>query len=200
MQRRSAKPRTLETSLDQELVQHSIHLAGQTFTLSQADVLAVVRRALAGGLPPAAKRFTRWYLLVDGERLSVKWVMSLATDLPTDRFTTYQARSQLRKLGLEARSGDAPVVKGKDLNQPKAILAQTIRNIRAYLNGDRAFSPSDEKLCDWVQFCYTFELFAEGAALFKLVRPDAVHPWLYERTRRLARACELRNVAGQSAG
>lgn len=339
-----------------EDVQHSIRLAGETFTPSKADVLDTVRAALAGGVPPTAQRFRRWFLPVDGKRVSVKWVMSLVTGLPTDRFTTYQARNQLRKLGLEARSTDEPgavvppagdaesqsaglnreafyqavlerlegrlaagvrnrsanprvnylrlnhpaprthyelklhktctdlalvfhgpeaenrarlapfeetlsdleakleqsiqvhvggksyslvrlrlppakldmttaheladtwlafievtlpllnqvvaelglMVRGprpndKQLERPRAILTREIRKIRAYLNGDRTLSPSDERMCDWVQFCYTFELFAEGMALFKLVRTDAVHPWLYERTRKLARACELRN-------
>ncbi|MFW6116512.1 MAG: winged helix-turn-helix domain-containing protein [bacterium] len=78
------------------------------------------------------------------------------------------------------------------LERPKTILAREIRNIRAYLDGDQSLSPSDEKLCSWIQFCYTFELFNEGAALFKLVRGDAVNPWLYERAQKLARACELR--------
>ena len=337
----------------------SIKISGETFVLSLTDVLTKVRRALADGLPPEAKRFIHWYLLVDDEPLSVKWVMALVTGLPTDRFTTYQARNQLRKLGLEAQSADkleavgrptsdvepqlaglsreafyravlahlegklppsvynrrlnpqtnylqlvcpapgthyelrllksyteiavhfegrrernlslldqfrpqvetlqeqlgetvyaepwgknwarvyrrrppiqldAPTaealaddwlrfieitlpviekavadlglrvrpgrspttVKEKHLDRPKAILTQTVRDIRAYLNGDQALFPSDDKLCDWIQFCYTFELFAEATDLFKLVRPDAVHPWLYERTQKLARACGLR--------
>jgi hypothetical protein len=79
-----------------------------------------------------------------------------------------------------------------DLERPSAILAREIRSIRAYLYGDRSLSPSDQMLCRWIQFCYTFELFTEGAALFKLVRGDTVDPWLYERTQKLARACELR--------
>jgi len=187
-----------------------IRLGGETFMLSQADVLTAVRAALAGDVPPEAKRFTSWFLPVDGERVSTKWVMSVATGLPVDRFITDDARRQLRRLGLEAQRveqasadlglratrGRRPAItKGKDLDRPRTILAEDIRRIRACLNGDQAFS-SDEKLCDWVQFCYTFELYAEGVALFRLVRPDTVHPWLYERTRRFARACELRGSMG----
>jgi len=337
----------------------SIEVDDKVFTLSQAEVLAAVREAVAGGVPPEARRFKNWHLAVDGERLSVKWVMSLVTGLPYSRFKTGEARRQLSRLGLEAQpvdkertqislADDTPAqvpeltgkeffqavlmrlagrlppevywrdieprggilqlkcpapsshyeimlrrryaevglhfegrresnlalldqfrphlqelqnqlgepicaepwgknwarvslqrpsprldmptartladlllhlievtlpllreavadsglrmergrppdkVKENDLGRPKAILAETIRDICAYLKGDGALSPSDEKLCDWVQFCYTFERFAEGAALFKLVRHDAVPSWLYERTRKLARACEVR--------
>ncbi|MFW6116532.1 MAG: winged helix-turn-helix domain-containing protein [bacterium] len=81
---------------------------------------------------------------------------------------------------------------GTELERPQAILAREIRKIRAYLDGDPSLSPSDQKLCSWIQFCYTFELFSEGAVLFKLVRGDAVDPWQYERTQKLARVCELR--------
>ncbi len=336
---------------------HSIQLAGETFELSQADVLDAVRTALSKGTPPEAERFISWFLPVDGKRLSVKWVVSLVTGLPRSRFGSPQARNQLNKLGLAAqpvdRTAAAPTadeaapqpaeltredfyravlarmagklppgvsnrrinpqvnylkltcpapsthyelymrrryteiaihfegrrdrslalldqfrshlealekqlgepiyaepwgknwakvylkrpppwldaptaealaddwlrfieatlpvvtqatanlglraergrsatVKEKDLDRPKTILAQTIREIRAYLNGDGSLAPSDEKLCEWVQFCYTFELSAEAVRLSKLVRAADVNPWLYERTRKLARACELR--------
>ena len=38
----------------------------------------------------------------------------------------------------------------------------------------------------------TFAIAGVGVALFKLVRAGEVHPWLYERTRKLAQACKLR--------
>lgn len=102
-------------------------------------------------------------------------------------------RQAVADMGLRVGPGRPPAkVKEKDLARPKTVLAQTIRDIRAYLKGDRALSPSDDKLCEWVQFCYNFELFDEGAALFQLVRRDEVHPWLYKRTQKLARACEVR--------
>lgn len=343
-----------------EVKQQPIKLDGETLVLSQANVLEEVRKATADGVPPEAKRFRNWYLTVDGERLSVKWVVSLVTGIPTQRFKTGQARRQLRNLGLEAQSlarakkspaavdevpsspveltreafyqavlarleGKLPACiynrnvnpnsntlrlnhpaprtcyelvlyktytflgltffgseaenrarlvpfqqalpdlgtklgasiqtrvggksysvvylklppakldrttahqiadtwlqfieatlplldqvvaelglmvsgprpKDEDLKRPKAILSRKIRKIRAYLDGDRSLSPSDETLCEWVQFCYTFELFKEGAALFRLVRADTVSSWLYERTRKLARACELHTSVGR---
>lgn len=70
-----------------------------------------------------------------------------------------------------------------------AILAREIGNIRAFLQGRSDYRPSDEKLCDWVNFCYTFELYAEAHELFTLVSPNGVNPWYFERTRKLARIC-----------
>jgi hypothetical protein len=68
--------------------------------------------------------------------------------------------------------------------------------VRDFLNG-RSGRPSDERLCDWVNFCYEFGLFREGRDLFKLIDPSQVNDWYYERTKRLARVCAMK-VAGQA--
>jgi len=63
-----------------------------------------------------------------------------------------------------------------------------LRSIRDSLAG-RAARPTDEHLCDMVQFCYTFELYQEACDLFALVDQPATNPWLYQRTARLASVC-----------
>lgn len=73
------------------------------------------------------------------------------------------------------------------------ILDREIELIRAYLEGRSDQNPSEEKKCDWINFCYTFELYGEGRDLFKLVAADGVNPWYWERTRKLAKICELRS-------
>ena len=71
------------------------------------------------------------------------------------------------------------------------LLDQHVTQIRTFLQG-RSSRPSDEVLCDWVQFCYTFELFDEGYELFNLIVPSAVNEWLYGRVRKLAQVCRIR--------
>jgi len=73
-----------------------------------------------------------------------------------------------------------------------AMLDREIAAIRAFLQGRSDHRPSDEKLCDWVQFCYLFEMYTEGRNLFALVSPDAINPWYLERTRKIARICTLK--------
>lgn len=73
-----------------------------------------------------------------------------------------------------------------------AILDREIDAIRVYLQGHSALQPEDEKLCDWVSFCYTFELYVEGVEIFSLVNPESVQPWYFERTKKIARLCALR--------
>jgi len=70
------------------------------------------------------------------------------------------------------------------------ILDQEVETIRVYLQGNSSLQPSGEKLCDWVNFCYTFEMYAEGKDLFYLVSRSDINPWYYERTKKIAKACE----------
>ena len=71
-----------------------------------------------------------------------------------------------------------------------------IATLRNFLTG-RSGRPSDERLCDWVHFCYEFELYREGRDLFALVDPTQVNPWYYERAKRLAKVCAMK-VAGHA--
>jgi hypothetical protein len=69
-------------------------------------------------------------------------------------------------------------------------LDRQISRIRRLLRGIDP-RPTDEVLCDWVYLCYTFELYAEGHALFALIDPTVAPAAFYERARKLARACRL---------
>jgi len=90
------------------------------------------------------------------------------------------------------RAGGKPVPTDSADSRVHALLDQRLTQIRTFLQG-RSSRPSDEMLCDWVQFCYTFEWFAEGYELFKLIDPSAVNDWFYERTRKLATVCHVRS-------
>ncbi|MHC4616930.1 MAG: winged helix-turn-helix domain-containing protein [Planctomycetota bacterium] len=80
-------------------------------------------------------------------------------------------------------------------SRPQAILEEHMGQIHEFLQG-RTSRPSDEVLCDWVQFCYTFEMYSEGNELFQLIVPSAVNDWLYQRTKRLAKVCRIHSRQG----
>lgn len=93
----------------------------------------------------------------------------------------------------------APTRPGQPTKTPPgayAALDAQIAAVRDFLNG-RSSRPSDERLCDWVHFCYEFGLFREGRDLFRLIDPTQVNPWYYERAKRLAKVCALK-AAGQA--
>ncbi len=95
----------------------------------------------------------------------------------------------LRKRGRPTRSGSAVAASSNNLH---AILDSQIKSIRDFLQGRTTDRPSDEKLCDWVYFCYTFELFSEAIQLFSLVVPDSMNSWYFNRTKKLAAICQVR--------
>jgi restriction endonuclease Mrr len=72
------------------------------------------------------------------------------------------------------------------------ILDQEVETIRDYLQGRSSLQLSDEKLCDLVNFCYTFGMYVEGKELFSLISGAEVNPWYYERTKKIAKACEYK--------
>ncbi|CAG0973134.1 hypothetical protein ANRL3_01629 [Anaerolineae bacterium] len=73
-----------------------------------------------------------------------------------------------------------------------AALDREVGAIQSFLQGRSDQRPSDEKLCDWVQLCYTLELYTAARDLFRLINPTDVHPWYFERTKKLARICTIR--------
>ncbi|MBN1874641.1 MAG: winged helix-turn-helix domain-containing protein [Anaerolineae bacterium] len=125
------------------------------------------------------------YTPATARKLAEDWLRFVNATLPL-------LKEALASLGVTQKTGKRPKVDAKEIETLTEILERELRVIRAYLNGDHTLAPSDEKLCDWVQFCYNFELFEEGSGIFKLIRPTEVNAWLYERARKLARICELR--------
>jgi len=83
--------------------------------------------------------------------------------------------------------------------QAHDILDENLARIRRFLRG-RLPRPSDEALCDWVHFCYVFQLYHEADQLFQRVDRTAVNDWLYQRTRRTAEVCRMRGHRGGSHG
>ena len=184
----------------------TFQLNGRTYRLSGEDVLRRVRQALAAGAPAAADDYRTWAVEIDGRRLNVRWVLELAVDQPRTSFNSPVARKLLRRLGIEPAAVQPATTVRKARPSPKptnaspdapdqtarhATLDREIAAIRNFLSG-RADRPSDEKLCDWVYFCYTFGLYSEADRLFQVVNPAHVPDWYFARTKRVAQVCAQR--------
>jgi hypothetical protein len=74
-------------------------LLGTIVRLTRAEVLYKARNALLRA-PAGARRFERWYVLVDRERVAPKWLVSVLFDKPVARFRTADARRVLSQLGV----------------------------------------------------------------------------------------------------
>lgn len=143
---------------------------------------------------PWRQRWARLYILRGAPVLTEDVAQTYAEDwLRFITVTLPLLEDAARSLGVRGKTRRAtPGDKSEASGRAAEILNQKVATIRAYLSGNPTAAPSDEALCDWVRFCYDFEFFDEGARLFKLVRPNEVNAWLYERAKRFARVCEMR--------
>lgn len=88
----------------------AFQIGGQRFTTSADAVLGAAREALAVN-DTAATRIARWYVPVDGRRVSPKWLVARVSGASQRRFQASSARSVLERLGipvLDASKGDDP--------------------------------------------------------------------------------------------
>ncbi len=80
--------------------QMQVKLHGVEINYRPEEVMEIARKGLAtnGGDPT---HYQAWYVQVDDQRVSVKWLVSLLTGLPVARFHTEQACRLLARLGMQ---------------------------------------------------------------------------------------------------
>ena len=138
-------------------------------------------------------RFARVFYEMSKPPLTESWAADCAAQL--HRFVT-ETLPILREAFPERTEHPRSGARTEAQTQAQTIVDTQIAAVRDFLNG-RAGRPSDERLCDWVNFCYEFGLYREGRDLFRLIDPSQVNDWYYERAMRLARVCTMK-VAGQA--
>jgi hypothetical protein len=74
-------------------------LRGRQIEAVPEEVLALARQALAEGHGDA-QNFRDWYALVDGAKVSTKWLVSLLSGLDVSEFQASEARRVLGQLGV----------------------------------------------------------------------------------------------------
>lgn len=75
---------------------------GTEYEIAPAEVIAVARRALKNGMLEG-QRATAWHVLIDGQRIPPKWLVSELTGLRVGEFHSIEARRVLIHLGMTAR-------------------------------------------------------------------------------------------------
>ncbi len=77
-------------------------IKGIEVVMTREQVLDVARSALAKEKGNSAS-YQSWYVLVDEQRVSPKWLVSQLTGLPVSAFHSSAARRILVQLGLEVK-------------------------------------------------------------------------------------------------
>jgi len=81
----------------------SFHLNKARFDFQGGNILDTVRQALVKGTGNPYN-YQTWYVLIDGRKVSPKWVVSQLTGLPVSSFHSQTARQILRQLGFQIYS------------------------------------------------------------------------------------------------
>ncbi len=83
----------------------SVKLRGTVLALTPDESMQCARRALADDAV-GAQEFHSWYALIDGQRVSTKWLVRALTGLPLGAFSTDEARRVLAQLGIRVYPND----------------------------------------------------------------------------------------------
>jgi len=109
--------------------------------------------------------------------------------------SNFNGKSAQRKVVRQGRSF-VGIGEPYQVNPKYKLLDNELEMIKGFLSGNNSFQPSAEKLCDWVQFCYLFEMDIEATELFTFIEANDVNDWYYERTKKIAKVCS-RKVASK---
>lgn len=93
-------PENSHAHLEKNAVLGKACLKGIEVEMTSAEVIDIARRALEDkkGNPNS---YQSWYVLVDGKRVSPKWLVSQLTKLPVSKFHSIAARRMLIQLGVK---------------------------------------------------------------------------------------------------
>jgi hypothetical protein len=80
-------------------------LRGQEIAVTAKEAEALAQEALANECG-APYNFRSWYALVDGVKVSTKWMASLLSGLDVSQFQSSEARRVLKQLGIEVYHDD----------------------------------------------------------------------------------------------
>lgn len=75
-------------------------LRGVSIRATPAQILTIARRALVNGCDKS-DNYQSWYVLVDGQRVAPKWLVSQLSGLPVGDFHTGEAMRVLQQLCIE---------------------------------------------------------------------------------------------------
>lgn len=159
------------------------------------NMVAWARNALAKRKLMDSPAYGIWRITSAGRAYLVQ---AESLNRPVGPSSTDQPNLTLERIEAPDRKPDYSRIETRAdlLKRVHALIDAQITVIQDFLMG-RADRPSDERLCDWINFSYEFGLFREGRDLFALIDPTQVNPWYYERTKRLAKVCAMK-VAGHA--
>ena len=104
---------------------------GKTWPVNRAELINQAKQILLDHVPLDATRFTKWYILIDDQPISPKWLFHLITGADYADFDSPTARRKLSQIGFESIQLDNEM-NGKDDLPLKvgSLLARMDKDVR----------------------------------------------------------------------
>lgn len=109
-------------------------------------------------------------------RFTFEMLEKLRESIPADMFQEMFGEEYAQLLALER----AKVITEIDQRELGRRAQSCLDEIHAFLRGQSANAPSAQKLCNWILFCHSLDLYREIPALFQYVRQDEISPGIYQ--------------------
>jgi DNA modification methylase/predicted RNA-binding Zn-ribbon protein involved in translation (DUF1610 family) len=78
----------------------------------------------------------------------------------------------------------------------KRLTNKTAREVTDYLKGGTEYTPTDDEICAWIEFCYNNGLYQEGSQLFNHIDEKKASPEVFKRIKKVAEICKLKSWEG----
>lgn len=79
-------------------------IRGKKIEMNQTQVLEIARQAFLSDRASGFDNYQTWYVQIDNQKVSPKWLVSQLTGLPVSKFHSGEARRVLEQLGVEVKS------------------------------------------------------------------------------------------------
>lgn len=79
---------------------HEFDWRGVRYGVNIKHLIGQIQTLISSGLPEEAIRFRDWYIDIEGQRVSTKWIFHLITGAAYNEFDSPTARDKLQKIGI----------------------------------------------------------------------------------------------------
>ncbi len=80
----------------------------------------------------------------------------------------------------------------------KKLTDMTVRQITGYLENTSEYQPTDDEVCEWIEFCYNSGLYQEGNDLFCRLNENNVTAEVFKKAKKIAEICKVKSQEGSN--
>lgn len=150
----------------------SFEWRGIQYTVDREALRSTIQQHIHAGLPYEATRFRDWYIELEGQRLSTKWIFHLLTGADYSEFDAPTARDKLYKIGIQSYPVQQSAETAKPLpdNVPPAAPPSPTETAALPTHPEEIESPTKTVQFEWRDTVYSYNEQALHNSLHKRIQ------------------------------